>query len=79
MIGVTCDATTAEKVIQKTESGPLHAAVCNRWAQHDDLHKMTRGKDFAVLYEWGDDECATPDWKDERRREMAVAKKGNQQ
>lgn len=72
-IGVVCGATTLERVVRKTPRGPLHQATCTRWAGHGGLHNMTRGRDFARLFEWGPEQTAAPDWKAARRREMAVA------
>lgn len=78
IFGILCEAKTVENLVRKTESGPLHPAVCNRWANHDGLHRQTRGADFAVLHEFGEDEVALPDVNDAKRKEMAVSKKGNQ-
>lgn len=69
---------TVENLARKTESGPLHPAVCNRWANHDGLHRTTDTKTFVVLHEFGEDEIALPDVNDAKRKEMAVSKKGNQ-
>lgn len=53
--GALCGARTREGVIQ-TKARFLQPAKCNRWEQHDGLHRMTRARDFGLLYEWGDDE-----------------------
>lgn len=72
--GITCGAKTTSEVVRKTTSGPLHKAVCNRWAEHGELHRMTDVKTFVLLYEWGEDETAAPDLNDQRRKEMALSK-----
>lgn len=76
-IGVLCGIETTRRVVRVTSSGPLRPAKCNRWHGHDGAHVMTTCKPrqgFRRLYEWGEDECAAPDWTAERRREMAAAK-----
>lgn len=74
VIGVLCEAETTERVVRKTPSGPLHRAVCNRWHGHGGWHRQVRGRDFKVLHVWNDAQCRTPDWKEARRKEMALAK-----
>lgn len=73
VIGVVCGAVTLDRRVRKTPAGPLHQAVCNRWHGHEGPHYM-RGRDFARLASWADKDCATPDWKAERRKQMALAK-----
>lgn len=73
VIGVLCEATTSERIMQKTPAGPLHKAVCNRWARHEGLHRQVRGRDFALLAQWSDADCGAPDTNAQRRKEMALA------
>lgn len=72
-VGVLCGERTLERVVRKTPAGPLHPATCNRWHGHSGFHRETRTCDFAVLHEWHQDACRAPDWKEQRRREMAAA------
>jgi hypothetical protein len=73
VIGILCGAETAERVLRKTRSGPLHKAVCNRWHGHEGKHRHVRGKNFATPAEWTDAECGAPDVMAQRRKEMALA------
>lgn len=73
VIGILCGAETTERVMQKTPSGPLHKAVCNRWHGHEGDHRNVRGKDFCTLATWTDAECGAPDINVQRRKEMALA------
>lgn len=61
-IGALCGAKTKEAVLPATTlKGKPKRAQCNRWANHDETHKQIRGADFVLLYEWGEDETASPD------------------
>lgn len=75
MIGVVCGQETTDHRVQKTPKGPLHRAQCNRWAEHDGPHRMTRPRDFAVLAEWTDKECRPRTWMEIRRKEMAKSQR----
>lgn len=59
VFGELCKAKTQEGVLpSKNGVTPPRAAVCNRWAQHDGLHRMTRHADFVILHEFDDDAVA---------------------
>lgn len=73
VIGVVCEAETNARVIRKTKTGPLHRAICNRWAGHDGPHLMTRGRDFAALYRWTDAQCRTRSALELKSQERAIA------
>lgn len=73
VIGVVCGAETNARVVRKTTHGPLHRAVCNRWAHHDGPHTMTRGKDFAKLHTWTDAQCRMRTANELKTQELAIS------
>jgi hypothetical protein len=74
-IGVLCGARTVARIVRKTPAGPLHKAVCNRWHGHDGPHTMTRGRDFARMAEWGEEDCEQRDYKEIYRIERATSER----
>lgn len=75
VIGVVCGAETNARVVRKTVTGPLHRATCNRWAQHDGLHVMTRGRDFFPMHTWTDAQCRMRTANELKTQELAIAKR----
>jgi hypothetical protein len=76
-IGVVCGATTVERVYRKTQAGPLHKATCNRWHNHDGPHRLTRGRDFARLWEWSDKECEARTFHELHRIERQTSERAS--